>query len=142
MAKHKIDRVTRREREIINALFALDNRASVEAIRSRLDAPPSDSSVRVMLARLEAKGIVAKTLSTSHAFHSAMMDEAVAPFEALVRETPLAPPALPIYSTLTGRLLSSERRALTRTAKTAGARRRLSNKIALCIGDRDQRIVE
>jgi hypothetical protein len=47
MATHTIDRLTRREREIINALFALDNRASVEAIRSRLDAPPSDSSVRV-----------------------------------------------------------------------------------------------
>lgn len=58
MAKHPIDRLTRREREIINALFALGNSASVEDIRSRLDAPPSDSSVRVMLARLEQKGVV------------------------------------------------------------------------------------
>ena len=57
MAK-KIDRLTRREREIVNAIFALGSRASVEDIRSRLDSPPSDSSVRVMLARLEAKGIV------------------------------------------------------------------------------------
>jgi predicted transcriptional regulator len=58
MAKHPIDRLTRREREIINALFALGNNASVEDIRSRLDTPPSDSSVRVMLARLESKGVV------------------------------------------------------------------------------------
>jgi predicted transcriptional regulator len=58
MATHKIDRLTRREREIINALFTLGNSASVEEIRSRLDAPPSDSSVRVMLARLENRGIV------------------------------------------------------------------------------------
>lgn len=58
MAKYKIDRVTRREREIINALFALGNSASVEDIRGRLDTPPSDSSVRVMLARLEQKGII------------------------------------------------------------------------------------
>jgi len=70
-------------------------------------AGPSDA-IEKLRAELEAKGIVAKTLSTSHAFHSAMMDAAVAPFEALVRETPLAPPALPIYSTLTGRLLSAE----------------------------------
>ena len=58
MAKHNIDRLTRREREIINALFALGNSASVEDIRRRLDTPPSDSSVRVMLARLEHKGVV------------------------------------------------------------------------------------
>lgn len=58
MAKYKIDRVTRREREIINALFALGNSGSVEDIRKRLDTPPSDSSVRVMLARLEQKGII------------------------------------------------------------------------------------
>ena len=50
------ERLTRREREIMNAVFALGNRASAEEIRARLTAPPSDSSVRVMLARLEKKG--------------------------------------------------------------------------------------
>src|SRR5215475_7769336 len=50
------ERLTRREREIMNALFALGNRASAEEIRARLTSPPSDSSVRVMLARLEKKG--------------------------------------------------------------------------------------
>lgn len=40
----------------MNALFALDNRASAEQIRACLTTPPSDSSVRVMLARLERKG--------------------------------------------------------------------------------------
>ncbi len=51
-----MDRLTRREREIMNVLFSLDNRASAEEIRARLTNPPSDSSVRVMLARLEKKG--------------------------------------------------------------------------------------
>jgi predicted transcriptional regulator len=50
--------LTRREREIMEALFALGNRASAEAIRARLTEPPSDSSVRVMLARLEKKGFL------------------------------------------------------------------------------------
>ena len=58
MARHEIDRLTRREREIINALFTLGNSASVEDIRSRLDTPPGDSAVRVMLARLENRGII------------------------------------------------------------------------------------
>lgn len=70
-------------------------------------AGPSDAIENLRVA-LEGKGIVAKTLQTSHAFHSAMMEAAVAPFEALVRETPLSAPKLPIYSTLTGRLLTDE----------------------------------
>jgi predicted transcriptional regulator len=58
MSRHKIEQLTRREREIVNSIFALGNRASVEDIRSRLKTPPSDSSVRVMLSRLEAKGVI------------------------------------------------------------------------------------
>ena len=56
MPKPATQHLTRREREIMNAVFALGNRASAEEIRARLTAPPSDSSVRVMLARLEKKG--------------------------------------------------------------------------------------
>src|SRR5215472_17420959 len=52
------ERLTRREREIMNAIFALGNRASAEDIRSRMPSPPGYSSVRVMLARLEKKGFL------------------------------------------------------------------------------------
>jgi predicted transcriptional regulator len=58
MVKISNTHLTRREREIVNAVFALGNSASVEDIRARLEAPPSDSSVRVMLSRLEVKGVV------------------------------------------------------------------------------------
>ena len=53
-----IEKLSRREREIIDALFALGNRASAEDIRARLSDPPSYSAVRAMLTRLEAKGHV------------------------------------------------------------------------------------
>ena len=56
MPKPATEVLTRREREIMNVLFALGNRGSAEEIRSRLTNPPGDSSVRVMLTRLEAKG--------------------------------------------------------------------------------------
>src|SRR5688572_1898332 len=56
MSKRPADRLSRREREIMNAVFALRNRAHAEEIRERLTNPPSHSAVRVMLARLEAKG--------------------------------------------------------------------------------------
>jgi predicted transcriptional regulator len=58
MPKQRPPHLTRREREIMDTLFALGNRASAEDIRTRLISPPSDSSVRVMLARLEKKGWV------------------------------------------------------------------------------------
>ena len=56
MAKPARDPLPQREREIMNALFALGNRGTAEEIRARLAEPPSGSSVRVMLARLEKKG--------------------------------------------------------------------------------------
>jgi BlaI family penicillinase repressor len=52
------EKLPRREREILDALFALGDGASVEDVRARLTDPPSYSAVRAMLARLEAKGHV------------------------------------------------------------------------------------
>ena len=56
--------------------------------------------------QLTRDGVVCRILQTSHAFHSRMMDSAVAPFEDKVRSLPLHPPAIPIRSTLTGQWLS------------------------------------
>ena len=53
-----VEKLSRREREIMNALFALKNRASAEEIRERLTHPPSYSAVRAMLVRLEKKGYI------------------------------------------------------------------------------------
>jgi predicted transcriptional regulator len=52
------EKLTRREREIMNALYALGDRASVEEIRQRLSDPPSYSAARAMLVKLERKGYV------------------------------------------------------------------------------------
>jgi BlaI family transcriptional regulator, penicillinase repressor len=51
-------KLSRREREIMNVLFALGEQASAEEIRAHLSDPPSYSAVRAMLAKLEAKGHV------------------------------------------------------------------------------------
>ena len=52
------EKLPRREREILDALFASGEQASVEQIRERLSDPPSYSAVRAMLGKLEAKGYV------------------------------------------------------------------------------------
>ena len=83
MAKSTVERLTRREREIMNALFALGNRASAEDIRARLNSPPSDSSVRVMLARLEKKGHLKHQQDGLRYIYSATISPAVAKRTAL-----------------------------------------------------------
>jgi BlaI family transcriptional regulator, penicillinase repressor len=83
MPKPATERLTRREREIMNAVFALDNRASAEDIRAKLTAPPSDSSVRVMLARLERKGFLRHQQDGLRYIYSATMSPAVAKRTAL-----------------------------------------------------------
>jgi predicted transcriptional regulator len=83
MPKPVTERLTRREREIMNAVFALENRASAEDVRAKLTAPPSDSSVRVMLARLERKGFLRHQLDGLRYIYSATMSPAVAKRTAL-----------------------------------------------------------
>jgi predicted transcriptional regulator len=50
--------LSRREREILEVIFAIGDEASAEEIRERLSDPPSYSAVRAMLAKLKAKGAV------------------------------------------------------------------------------------
>ena len=52
------EKLSRREREIMDALFALGESASAEDVRARLSDPPSYSAVRAMLVKLEAKGFI------------------------------------------------------------------------------------
>ncbi|MFD0793015.1 amino acid adenylation domain-containing protein [Mucilaginibacter litoreus] len=52
--------------------------------------------------QLEETGIPGRMLQTSHAFHSAMMDEIVDPFETVVRSIKLNPIVKPVMSTVTG----------------------------------------
>jgi acyl transferase domain-containing protein len=57
--------------------------------------------------QLEARGIAARRLSTSHAFHSAMMEPALAPFTELLRTVTLREPRLPFVSNVTGQWITA-----------------------------------
>jgi acyl transferase domain-containing protein len=52
--------------------------------------------------RLEAKGASCRMLRTSHAFHSAMMEPALAPFMAVLAGVALSAPRIPYVSNVTG----------------------------------------
>jgi len=65
-----------------------------------------DKLVEAFAAKLEEMEIPGRLLQTSHAFHSAMMDDIIAPFEAVVRSLKLSPPVKPVVSTVTGKWMS------------------------------------
>ena len=52
------EKLSRREREIMDVLYALGDSADAEQIRQKLSDPPSYSAVRAMLAKLLAKGVI------------------------------------------------------------------------------------
>src|ERR1051326_5955154 len=81
--RRRSELLARREREIVAAVFALGNRASAEEIRSRLINPPSASSVRVMIARLEKKGVLKHQAETHRHICSVTTPPAVAKKTAL-----------------------------------------------------------
>ena len=83
MPKKQIDRLGGREREIMNAIFALGNRATADEILARLADPPSYSTVRVMLSRLEKKGYLQHTQDGLKYVYSATVSPAVAKRTAL-----------------------------------------------------------
>ncbi len=82
--------------------IAAENSPNLCVVAGPLDA------IEALKLSLEKDGVISRQLQTSHAFHSAMMDAAVAPFEAEVRKLHLSPPSMPIFSTVTGKLLSPE----------------------------------
>lgn len=83
MPKRPDARLSRREREIMNAVFALENRAFSEEIRDRLQDPPTHSAVRVMLARLETKGYLHHKQEGTRNVYSATTSPAAAKRAAL-----------------------------------------------------------
>ncbi|NKQ35829.1 MAG: amino acid adenylation domain-containing protein [Chloroflexi bacterium] len=58
--------------------------------------------------QLDAAGISCRRLRTSHAFHSTMMETAVAPFAARAAQTAMRPPQIPFISNVTGRWITDE----------------------------------
>jgi predicted transcriptional regulator len=85
MSPGRLDVLSRREREIMDAIFANGNRASAEDVRRQLADPPSYSAVRTMLARLEEKGYVRHQQEGLRYVYSAVTSPAAAKRDALSR---------------------------------------------------------
>lgn len=65
-------------------------------------ASGESEAIETLQALLDARGVEAKPLHTSHAFHSAMMEGCLADFERAFDDITLSPPGLPFISCVTG----------------------------------------
>jgi len=61
-----------------------------------------DEDIKSFESKLAAKGLTSRTLLTSHAFHSSLMDGAVEPFREVCSTIKMAEPKLPYISNETG----------------------------------------
>jgi len=61
-----------------------------------------EAAVEALRAELESRGVGARPLHTSHAFHSEMMEPILAPFVERFAELELHPPKIPCISNVTG----------------------------------------
>lgn len=68
----------------------------------------SEDAATALLPVLEAAGFVTSRLHTSHAFHSHMMEPALAPFRTAVAKIKLRAPRIPILSTVIGDWLTDQ----------------------------------
>ena len=66
----------------------------------------TDENIDKLEAKLEAGGFFSKRLSTSHAFHSEMMEPCLPVFAEVFNDIELAAPAIPIISTVTGEFMT------------------------------------
>jgi phthiocerol/phenolphthiocerol synthesis type-I polyketide synthase E len=82
----------------------LDPRVEIAAVNApelcTISGPAAD--LDATLDRLAARGLEARRLATSHAFHSAMMEPILDAFEERVRRVPLSEPRIPYVSNVTG----------------------------------------
>jgi acyl transferase domain-containing protein len=99
MLSVRIDAAAMEKRLPAGLSLAADNAPNASVV----SGPHED--IEKLRAALDAEGIAAKTLRTSHAFHSSMMDAVLAPFREEVARIALQSSAVPISSTRTGAML-------------------------------------
>jgi amino acid adenylation domain-containing protein len=94
------------ESEVAGRLNAHLSLAAVNSPTLCVVAGPFDA-LDAFEKQLMRDGVVSRRLTTSHAFHSAMMDPIIEPFMAEIAKVRLSPPRLPYISGVTGKWITA-----------------------------------
>ena len=91
-------------------LIAGDERLAIAAVNSPklcVISGPAEA-VEALETKFNERSVAARRLSTSHAFHSPMVEPVVAPFAEAVRAASLQAPSMPVVSSVTGDWLTTQ----------------------------------
>ena len=103
----------------------------------------SEEGIRQFSERLTDKGIVARRVRTSHAFHSRLMDSMIPEFTGFLSRQTLREPQIPLLSNVTGTwLAASEATNPTTWARQVRSTVRFSDEIGVLLGDPNRILVE
>lgn len=103
----------------------------------------SEEAIRTFSAGLAEKGIAARRVRTSHAFHSRLMDPVVAEFSAFLSGMALHEPRIPLLSNITGTTMSAaEATNPTTWARQIRATVRFADELDMLLSAPDRVLVE
>ena len=106
-------------------------------------SPGSEESIRQFSDRLTEKGIVARRVRTSHAFHSRLMDSMIPEFTGFLSRQTLREPQIPLLSNVTGTWLApSEATNPATWARQVRSTVRFSDEVDVLLGDPNRILVE
>ncbi|MEV4753443.1 type I polyketide synthase, partial [Streptosporangium sp. NPDC049248] len=99
------------EEEVAELLAGHEDQVSIAAVNGPASVVIAgvEEPVLAIVAALEERGVRAKRLRVSHAFHSPLMEPMLEDFRALASRLTYRVPRIPIVSTLTGRAAEAER---------------------------------
>ena len=103
----------------------------------------SEEGIRQFSERLTEKGIVARRVRTSHAFHSRLMDSMIPEFTGFLSRQTLREPQIPLLSNVTGTWLApSEATNPATWARQVRSTVRFSDEVDVLLGDPNRVLVE
>ncbi|HUB54323.1 MAG TPA: beta-ketoacyl synthase N-terminal-like domain-containing protein, partial [Mycobacterium sp.] len=103
----------------------------------------SEQSIRQFSDRLTERGIVARRVRTSHAFHSRMMDSMIPEFTGFLSRQTLREPQIPLLSNVTGTWLAASEATNPATwARQVRSTVRFSDEVDVLLADPNRILVE
>ncbi len=103
----------------------------------------TEESIKEFSDRLKDKGVVARRVRTSHAFHSRLMDSMIPEFTGFLARQTLRDPQIPLLSNVTGTWLAASEAANPSTwARQVRSTVRFSDEIDVLLGEPRRILVE